>query len=48
MWTHNCEVEKTEISNEDGEPCNWCDAEPEQPEAPRLYLVPKLRVTDNG
>lgn len=23
--THYCEVEKTTITNFDGEPCNWCD-----------------------
>jgi hypothetical protein len=25
MWTHYCPCEKTEISVEDGEPCNWCN-----------------------
>jgi hypothetical protein len=30
MWTHYCPCEKTDISVEDGEPCNWCDTpEPE-------------------
>ena len=26
MWVHFCECDKTLISVESGEPCNWCDA----------------------